>query len=234
MWVPLLAACLGGCVIERPGPTQHDFQTIERDSSDLVRVNLIMGAGNLRVDSGTDKLAAADFTYNVASWKPEMRYTSAAGRGSLTIRQSESHQPHLGKNQYEWDLRLNREVPLDLTVQFGAGEAHLNVGDLTLRSVDVEMGVGRLDLDLDGRPKQSYNVNVSGGVGEATIHLPAGVAVDAEATGGIGSIQASGLRKRGNRYFNDAYPDSKVAIRLTTGRHTTQLPSPVLGLTARP
>jgi predicted membrane protein len=167
------------------------------------------------VDSGTDKLAAADFTYNLASWKPEMRYTSAAGRGSLTIRQSESHQPHLGKNEYEWDLRLNREVPLDLTVHFGAGEAHLNVGGLTLRSVDVEMGVGRLALDLDGRPKQSYNVNVSGGVGEATIHLPAGVGVDAEATGGIGSIQASGLRKRGDRYFNDAYADSKVTIHLT-------------------
>jgi hypothetical protein len=214
-WVPLLAVCLVGCVIERPGPTQHDFQTVERDSSELVRVNLIMGAGNLRVDSGTDKLAAADFTYNLASWKPEMRYTSAAGRGSLTIRQSESHQPHLGKNEYEWDLRLNREVPLDLTVHFGAGEAHLNVGDLNLRSVDVEMGVGRLALDLDGRPKQSYNVNVSGGVGEATIHLPAGVGVDAEATGGIGSIQASGLRKRGDRYFNDAYADSKVTIHLT-------------------
>ena len=214
-WVPLLAVCLAGCGIERPGPTQHDFQTVERDSSELVRVNLIMGAGNLRVDSGTDKLAAADFTYNLASWKPEMRYTRAAGRGSLTIRQSESHQPHLGKNEYEWDLRLNREVPLDLTVHFGAGEARLNVGDLTLRSVDVEMGVGRLDLDLDGRPKQSYNVNVSGGVGEATIHLPAGVGVDAEATGGIGSIQASGLRKTGDRYFNDAYPDSKVTIRLT-------------------
>ena len=214
-WVPLLAVCLAGCVMERPGPTQHDFQTVERDSSELVRVNLIMGAGNLRVDSGTDKLAAADFTYNLASWKPEMRYTSGAGQGSLTIRQSESHQPHLGKNEYEWDLRLNREVPLDLTVHFGAGEAHLNVGDLTLRSVDVEMGVGRLDLDLGGRPKQSYNVNVSGGVGEATIHLPVGVGVDAEATGGIGSIQASGLRKRGDRYFNDAYPDSKVTIRLT-------------------
>ena len=127
-WVPLLAVCLAGCVIERPGPTQHDFQTVERDSSELVRVNLIMGAGNLRVDSGTDKLAAADFTYNLASWKPEIRYTSAAGRGSLTIRQSESHQPHLGKNEYEWDLRLNREVPLDLTVHFGAGEARLNVG----------------------------------------------------------------------------------------------------------
>ena len=27
-WVPLLAACLGGCVIELPGPTQHDFQTV--------------------------------------------------------------------------------------------------------------------------------------------------------------------------------------------------------------
>ena len=215
-WMPLLAGavCLSGCVVETAGPTQHDFRTIDRDDSELVRVNLNMGAGNLRIDSGTDKLVAADFTYNVASWKPEVRYNSAAGRGSLTISQPDRGRTHMGKTDYEWDLRLNRETPLEISVHFGAGEAHLDLGGLTLRSVDVDMGVGKLDLDLHGSPKQSYDVHVRGGVGEATVRLPAGVGVEAEATGGIGEIKASGLRKDGNRYFNDAYRDSKVTVRL--------------------
>lgn len=218
-WVPLLAGvcCWAGCMVETAGPTQHDFRTIDRDQSERVRLNLTMGAGNLRIDGGTDKLVAADFTYNVAGWKPEMRYDTAGGRGTLTIRQPETGRPHVGRTGYEWDLRLNREVPLDVSVRFGAGEAHLNLGGLTLHRVDVEMGVGKLDMDLHGRPQQSYDVSIRGGVGQATIHLPFTVGVDAEVEGGIGSIDASGLRREGNHYFNEAYADSgaKPAIHLS-------------------
>src|SRR5579862_148110 len=51
MKIFLLAAalCLTGCTIERPGPVQHDSQTVDRDNSESVRVNLDMGAGTLRV-----------------------------------------------------------------------------------------------------------------------------------------------------------------------------------------
>ena len=70
------ASCLTGCAFERTGPALHDSQSIERDNSELVRVNLDMAAGTLRVAGGTDKLAAAGFQYNVASWKPEVRYSS--------------------------------------------------------------------------------------------------------------------------------------------------------------
>lgn len=215
-YLPLLggALCLAGCVVEPVGPAQHDFRAVERDNSELVRVNLHMGAGNLRVDTGTDKLVAADFTYNVPAWKPEVTYDTAAGRGSLTIRQPETSHPHIGRTDYEWDLRFNRQVPLDLAVDFGAGEAHLEVGGLSLRGVDVNMGVGKLDLDLRGRPAQSYTLRIRGGVGEATVRVPAGVGVEAEAEGGIGEITTVGMRKEGRRYVNEAYPDAKTTIHL--------------------
>ena len=215
-WIlPLVAAFSGtGCVVQHGGPTQHDFQAIERDDAELVKLNLKMGAGKLRLDTGTDKLAAADFTYNVASWKPEVRYSKSAGRGTLTITQPDTGRAHFGNTEYEWDLRLNREVPLDISVEFGAGEAHMDVGGLTLRNVDVEMGVGQLDLDLRGSPKQSYDVRIEGGVGEAVVHLPSNIGVEAQAQGGIGSIHASGLRHDGNRYYNDVWESSKVKIHL--------------------
>lgn len=213
--VPLVVVCSTGCMVAHyEGPARHEFQTIDRDDAEQVRVNLKMGAGKLRIDSGTDKMAAADFTYRVAAWKPEMRYTKSDGRGTLTISQPDTGGVHTGRSDYEWDVRLNREVPLELSVQFGAGEAHLDVGDLTMRDIEVHMGVGELDLDLRGNPKKSYDVRINGGVGEATVHLPSNIGVEAEASGGLGSIEASGLRHDGNRYHNDAWDDAKVRIHL--------------------
>ena len=213
-WIlPLVALC-GGCVVQHAGPTQHDFQAIDRDKAEMVSVRLQMGAGKLRIDTGTDKLVAADFTYNVPAWKPEVRYTKNADRGTLTIEQPPTEGIHMAGTEYEWDLRMNREVPLDLDLKFGAGEAHLDIGGLTLRSVSVDMGVGQLDLDLRGNPKKSYDVQVHGGVGEAVVHLPSDVGVEAEAQGGLGSIEASGFRHEGNRYYNSAWEDAKVRIHL--------------------
>jgi predicted membrane protein len=90
----------------------------------------------------------------------------------------------------------------------------LNLGDLTLRRANVEMGVGELKMDLRGAPKSDYEVNVRGGVGEATIYLPENVGIDAHVEGGIGDIRAPGLSKRDGRYVNDSYGRAKTTVRL--------------------
>jgi hypothetical protein len=193
---------------------QHDFRSIELDAAETVRVQLRMGAGRLRVGAGSSKLARVDFTYNVPSWKPAVRYQVTAGRGDLTIEQPKTGHTRFGNTKYEWDVSLNRDVPIDLNVNFGAGDAELDVGELTLKGVDIEMGVGKLQLDLRGSPKRNFDVRIRGGVGEATVRLPRDVGVTAEAHGGIGQIETSGLRRDGNRYFNDAYRDAKTRIHL--------------------
>lgn len=208
------ALCLCGCVVEATGPTQHDSRTIDLDASERVSVDLNMGAGNLRVDGGTPKLMRADFTYNVASWKPYVRYRSAAGHGTLSIEQPSGSHAHMGASKYQWDLRLNRDVPVDMHVHFGAGDATLNLGSLTLRSVEVDMGVGKLNMDLRGSPKRNYDVSIRGGVGEATVRVPSDVGVYGEAQGGIGEIRTTGMHQDGRRYFNSAYEHSKVTIHL--------------------
>jgi hypothetical protein len=215
-WV-LVAATLGcaACHMEPAGPDVHENRAIDRDKAERVRVRLNMGAGELRVDSGSDKLATLDFTYNVPDFKPEVEYRNSSGNGELTV--SEPNGTHInfhGNTKNEWNIRLSREVPLDITAHFGAGEAHLNLGALDLRNLEVEMGAGEADLDLRGNPKISYNVHMHGGVGEATIHVPSSVGVEAVATGGIGEITASGLHEDGHRYTNDALGKSPVTVRL--------------------
>jgi len=212
----LAAVCvlnLAGCVVTRDarGPVEYESRAIDRDTSERVRVTLEMGAGDLKVSSGTQKLLQAYFNYNVPGLKPEVRYSTAGGTGDLRVSEPSLH-AHLGNNTYDWDLRFSDVVPLDLHVNFGAGEAHLDLGSLDLRSVRLDMGVGQLEMDLRGNPKHDYDVKISGGVGEATVRLPANVGIDARASGGIGDITVRGLRKQGGHWLNDAFNEPGVKI----------------------
>src|SRR5262249_24803360 len=58
-WLPLIALTLSlpACLPapEASGPTQHETKDIELDQAQMVRVNLAMGAGELRVGSGASK-----------------------------------------------------------------------------------------------------------------------------------------------------------------------------------
>ncbi|HUP03848.1 MAG TPA: toast rack family protein [Bryobacteraceae bacterium] len=210
-----LALCLAGCVVDtQTGPLQHDTFSVPRDKSEFLRVNLEMGAGDLRVSPGAAGFADGDFTYNIDSWRPLEQYNAAAAHGVLDIRQPEGHHDMSGNVKYEWNVRLADNIPLDLNMRFGAGDARLNIGSLFLRSVDVEMGVGHLDMDLRGMPRRDYEVRVRGGIGEATIHLPHDAGVYAKAQGGIGSVRSSGLRREGDHMVNDAYDHSKASVHL--------------------
>ena len=146
-------------------------------------------------------------------WKPKV-YSSTAGQyATVTIREPE-HVRMGGNRRYRWDLTLNDNVLMDLTLNCGAGQARLDLGKLDLRTVTVHMGAGQVDLDLRGHPKRDYDVTVSGGVGQATIRLPSGVGVRAEAHGGLGSIDVSGLEKHGDHYENSLYDNADANIRL--------------------
>jgi hypothetical protein len=195
------------------GPEQHESRSVDLDNSERVRVELKMPFGELDVRGGAQKLLDADFTYNAAAWKPDIRYRPGGPAGDLILEQR-GPKFSSGNTKNRWDLRFNDKVPLDFRVELGAGEARLNIGSLSLRSVDLEVGAGTLRLDLRGTPTKDYSVRVRGGVGEATVYLPRDIGVSATASGGIGDISVTGLRKSGDRYVNDAYDRAAVRIRL--------------------
>ena len=194
------------------GPERTETRSIELDQSEEVRVDLKMGAGELRVRGGADKLMEGRFTYNRLRLRPEVSYNAGSFRGHLVVEEPS----HVGSatHRYAWDLQFNDQKPLDLDVKCGAGESRLDLGELALRRVNVEMGVGELKMDLRGTPKNDYSVSVRGGVGEATVYLPEGVGIEADVQGGIGGIHAPGLEKRDGRYVNDSYGHAKTTVHL--------------------
>jgi hypothetical protein len=66
-----LSACGGN--ITPTGPEQHESRSVDLDKSERVRAELKMPVGELDVHGGAQKLLDADFTYNVAAWKPDIR-----------------------------------------------------------------------------------------------------------------------------------------------------------------
>lgn len=211
--IAVAAMALGGCEInvEHTGPDRIENQSIDLDKSEMVRVELKMGAGELHLDGGAAKLMEAEFTYNVPSWKPIVKYDSTGFRGNLLVEQA-GHAHAGSHSNYRWNIRLNDKVPMDVNTELGAGEARLNLGTLDLRSVRVNMGVGEMRLDLRGKPSRDYTVEIHGGVGQANVYLPREAGIIANATGGIGNISVTGLEKRGGLWINPAHENAAVTI----------------------
>jgi hypothetical protein len=213
------AAVLAGACGMQPGGTpqvgkmQHEFKSVDPKDAQSTRAQLKMGAGELNLTGGADQLMKGDFSYNVADWKPEVSYDVSGDKGELVVRQGGSKDSNLtGEARNEWEIRLNDELPTDLVVQMGAGESDLDLDSLTLTGLKLQMGAGKTTVDLTGDYAQSFDSSIQGGVGEATVELPSEIGVKAKAQGGLGTINAEGLKRVGDAYVNDAYGESDVTL----------------------
>jgi len=202
----------------RAGEMIRETQIVERAKAakaEMIRTELSLGVGELRLSGGAKELLEAEFAYNVPGWKPEVRYDGTGFRGRLEINQGKADANLIGDTKNTWDLKLANDLPLDLVVRCGAGESKLDLRDLTLRSVEMHIGVGEVRVDLRNKPRKDYEVRIDGGIGHAEVIVPSDVGVEAEAKGGIGSINVHGMRKEGSRWVNEAYGKSPTTIRLS-------------------
>ena len=192
---------------------QDSAVSIDKGKVDHANIELNIGAGELNLRSGTEKLIDGRFEFNVPDWKPKVDSSVNGSHVTVTIQQP--NDTHAFGNQHNvWNLQLNDKVLMDLALNCGAGRARLDLGDLSLRSINVHMGAGQVDLNLEGHPSRDYDVNIAGGVGQATVRLPHDVGIRAEAHGGLGTINVSGLEKKGGAWENDLYDNAKVNVRL--------------------
>ena len=111
-----------------------------------------------------------------------------------------------------WDVALSPAIPLNVSIDGGVGESTLDfsqleiinlqidsgVGDMTITlpatgskySVDVEVGVGRVELRLEDGIDAA--LDIEGGVGDTIIVVPPGVGVKLIGEIGVGNINVPG------------------------------------------
>jgi hypothetical protein len=240
VWLAMIAvllaasACGGGV---RVGQLQTEYETVELGDVTPVQVQIDMGAGELEVAGGATELLEANFAYNVAELKPEIDYSG----GRLAVRTPDVQTGiasflDVDRFQYDWDLRLNDHVPMDMQVGVGAGPSTLRLGTLSLTSLEVAFGTGEVVIDLSGSPsltrlnvgggaghvtvdltgdwQNDLDATIEGGLGGRTLILPPDVGVRVKVEVGVGGVDASGLTKEGEYYTNDAYGQSGVTLNI--------------------
>lgn len=196
------------------GKLEHESVGVDRQGAQKLTMRVEMPAGNLEISGGAEKLLQADFDYQQREGKPTVSYNTSGTDGFLTITQNEQETHFYGSKENNWKLRLNNDVPLDLTLQSGAGEDDLNFAGLPLERLEVHGGVGTINANFSGPWKHDLDATIEGGVGTATIRLPQDVGVKVHATGGIGTVHAPGLQQDGDDYVNQSYGKSPVSLRI--------------------
>ena len=188
-------------------------RSLDLDAADSVAVTLDIPAGELQVGGGAAKLLDASFTFNVPGWEPTVDYHRDGSAAMLSISQP-SRTTGFSNVTNRWNLKFNDAVPIAMTAHIGAGESHLALGSLTLRSLDVSVGAGETTVDLSGTPKRSYDAKINASVGEARIKVPRTAGVVVTASNSIGGVSVSGLVKQGNTWVNAGHEQDAVVIHL--------------------
>ena len=210
----LLASCVSSDDV-RVGELRTESKSVELGDAKSVRVKMVLGAGDLVVTGGAKKLLEADFTYNVAKLKPEVEFID----GTLIVQHPDVRgyrSPQDIKDfRNEWDLRLNNDVPMNLSLDMGAGTSDLQLAGLSLTGLDIILGAGKSTVDLSGGLTRDLDVTFDTGAANITVRLPKDVGVRVEVAAGLGRIEASGLKQDGYVYTNEAYGTSEVTLHIT-------------------
>ena len=218
----LALGAAGGCTrvrLEGAEPTVSSKQ-VPLGGAESLDVTVDMPAGELTLDGGAAGALDAEFRSGRADWIPEVRYDVREGTGHLDVSTEGRLRNPIGINTtYAWDVRLNNDVPVDLTVTLGAGESRLDLSDLDISRLRVTLGAGESVIDLSGEITQDLTADVTSGVGEARIIVPKDVGVlVVGGQDGIGSLVAAGFSRNERGLVNDAYDSADVVVTINVRR----------------
>lgn len=211
--IAVLTSCSGGDNrISGPPVTETKKGSVAK--AEMLQAEIKMAAGELYVQGAEGDEVSAEFRHSSGGVAPSFRLDNTTFRARAVIEQSKKDLDGFNMDENTWRVSLPNRLATDLEVHIGAGEANLKLGSIDLRKVDLHMGAGKVVADFSGDPKRDYEVNIKGGVGECEVVLPKSAGIRAEARGGIGSIDVTGLEKHGDTWESANLSTAKTKIRL--------------------
>ena len=217
------------------GKDFKDKKSVNKGKATFVNVEIAFLGGTIDVSSGSRELMDARFEYSDMDWKPEVEYRLKNKIGNLKVSMPdiEGEININDEDLNQWDIRLNNDIPMDLSIKLGGGEGYYDLSNLKMNSLEIRLGGGKLDIDLknsslprldfkavageatidlSGRWHDDLDANFVCGFGELTLILPKNIGVSVKASGIMGNVDAPGFSKDGSTYTNDVYRKTKVTL----------------------
>lgn len=126
------------------GPEIKESITVEAPALKETHLSLAFGAGKLKLSPGAENLVDGTAVYNYEGLKPQI----VKNGNNVEIKQGDFKSlPPLKNMKNEWDLKLG-DSPMDLVVAAGAYDGTLELGGLSLKSLEVKDGAANVDLSF--------------------------------------------------------------------------------------
>lgn len=159
----------------------------------------------VELESGVAKLTIGALDDSLNAFEAEIGHTgeltyAVTGEGQRHITLTQQGIQNLGFNfpgflnmrnwnrddQFYWNVNIDPDVPLALTVSGGVGRTDLDLSALNLTKLTISMGVGETNLQLPVPRTELTSVEIDGGVGSVNIDVPDDAAVRVFAQLGVG------------------------------------------------
>ncbi|MCD4691163.1 toast rack family protein [bacterium] len=215
----VLSGCAGGGRAVDVIDMQTDLFSVPVNGSDNASIEINLGVGELRIEGGATAVCSGELRYNVVEWKPVVENRTEGGSTVVRITQPSLGRRTIGsKARSSWTLAISDEIPMELRIDVGVGESHIDISDAMVQKINVDTGVGEVVIDVTN-VRQDLAIDVDSGVGSVTIHVPGDIGIHVKCDRGIGSFEHSGLTRTTNGYVNAAYGQSasEITIRVDSG-----------------
>ena len=87
-----------------------------------------------------------------------------------------------------------------------------NLGNLNTQLIEIDAGVGEIELGFGGDWRQNAQVSVDMGLGSLVLRFPRGLGVQLEEDRFLTTLDSEGLIKRGDTYYSLDYDESEYQI----------------------
>ncbi len=174
------------------GNQEEEQVSIDLQGANQASLKLSHGAGLLTVGAGAPpgKLFNGTFGGGV---KQNVRKTGDSLDAHIEARPF-TFPPFIGGARgLEWNINLNRDVPLTLQLETGASQSKLNLHDLQVRDLKVSTGASKTDITLPAKAGET-TVKVELGAASLDIVVPDGVAARIRAEQGVSAIEINRTR----------------------------------------
>ncbi len=257
VWVALI---MGLSVVDAVQAQSRRTVTMSRqvENEQTLDVNVQYGAGRFSVGPAeAGVLYQMQIEYDEEVFRPFAEYENNSLRiGAETL----GRRVRFGRDRThgEMVLALSRDVPMDLSMDFGAVHAEidlggipltrldieagasqtlidisepnpesmsranmdvgaaeftvLNLGNLNAERIDIDAGVGDIELGFTGDWRQNAEVSVDMGLGSLVLRFPRGLGVRLEKDTFLTSFDSQLLVKRGDAYYSLDYDDAEYQI----------------------
>ena len=176
-------------VLMRPQPqSEQAFVELQGAGEAVVEIN--HGAGELHIagGAGMGQLASGTFVGGL-----EQSAQRAGNRLNVRLSPPSRSFPFFGEfDRYNWDMRLNPEIPMTLRLKTGADNADVDLSALRVTGLKLETGASKTDITLprSGRLAGDFSL----GAASLTIIVPDGVAARVRVSQGVSNVSVNQSR----------------------------------------